>query len=73
MQYKDYAKGICQRSFSGKDDGYLKSASTIYEKISNIDIVLMQVRHIQYHVGHRNSILRDKNREAVDWLDYYGD
>lgn len=32
----------------------------------------MQIRHMQYHVGHCNSILRENNKEAVDWIDYLG-
>jgi hypothetical protein len=43
------------------------------DKISNMDVLLMQIRHIQYHVGHCNSILRDRGYRAVDWIEYCGD
>jgi len=43
--------------------------SDIYIKISNMDVILMQIRHLQYHVGHCNSILRERGAEAVDWID----
>ena len=36
-------------------------------------IVFMQIRHIQYHVGHCNSILRERGLKAVDWIDYFGE
>lgn len=37
-----------------------------------IDIILMQIRHVQYHVGHFNSILREQGKKVVDWTDYFG-
>jgi hypothetical protein len=73
LEYRDKVKEICSSFFRGKDDDWLLKNSIVYDKIKNIDVVFMQIRHIQYHVGHCNSILRDKNREAVEWLDYYGE
>jgi len=32
------------------------------------DVILEQVRHIMYHVGHCNSILRSKGLPAVEWI-----
>jgi hypothetical protein len=32
------------------------------------DVLLMQVRHIQHHVGLCNAILREHDAEAVPWL-----
>jgi hypothetical protein len=34
------------------------------------DKVLCQIRHVQYHIGHCNSILRHFNYEAVEWIGY---
>lgn len=72
-EYKNVVKEICKDFFADKDDEWLGSNSIIYNKIKNLDVIFMQVRHIQYHVGHCNSILRENNREAVEWLDYYGE
>lgn len=71
-EYKNFVKEITKIFFQGKDDKWLVEGSIIYNKITNLDVIFMQVRHIQYHVGHCNSILRENNREAVEWLDYYG-
>jgi len=71
--YKNKIKAICESFFQDKDDNWLNSNSIIYDKIKNLDIIFMQIRHMQYHVGHCNSILRENHREAVDWLDYYGE
>lgn len=35
--------------------------------LTNADVILMQIRHIQYHVGHCNSILRQYGLKAVEW------
>ncbi|MBU3144943.1 DinB family protein [Clostridium sp. CF012] len=72
-EYKNIVKSISETFFFEKDDEWLGNNSIIYDKIKNLDVVFMQIRHIQYHVGHCNSILRENNREAVEWLDYYGE
>ena len=71
--YKNSVKELASAFFCGKDDEWLGYNSAVYDKIKNLDVIFMQVRHIQYHVGHCNSILRENNREAVDWIDYYGE
>lgn len=40
------------------------------DKFTYCDKVLCQIRHVQYHVGHCNSILRHFGYEAVDWIGY---
>ena len=42
----------------------------IYGKITNADVVMMQVRHFQYHVGDCNSILGSQGGQTVEWLGY---
>lgn len=66
-------KQISEVFFAGKDDEWLGENSIIYHKIKNLDVIFMRIRRIQYHVGHCNSILRENRREAVEWLDYYGE
>ncbi|MHB8062710.1 MAG: DinB family protein [Ruminiclostridium sp.] len=72
-EYKNVVKEISRLFFDNKDDEWLECNSIIYDKIKILDVIFMQVRHIQYHVGHCNGILRENNREAVEWLDYYGE
>lgn len=67
--YKKKVKAICESFFDGKDDEWLMFPSWVYVKLTNLDVLLMQIRHLQYHVGHCNSILRDRGLEAVDWID----
>lgn len=72
-EYKNKVKEICDAFFQDKDDHWINSSSIIYDKIKNLDVIFMQIRHIQYHVGHCNSILRENNVQAVEWLDYFGE
>jgi hypothetical protein len=58
--------------FLNKNDKWLLANSILYNRIRNIDIIEGQIRHIQYHVGHCNSALRERNERAVEWIDYFG-
>ncbi len=71
-EYKNKVKVVCSRYFEGRNDEWLGEPSAICGTINNIDIVFMLTRHVQYHVGHCDSILRDRNYEAVEWVDYFG-
>jgi hypothetical protein len=72
-EYKNMVKEIAKVYFADKDDEWLGADSAIYKKIKNLDVIFGQVRHIQYHVGHCNSILRENYRDAVEWIDYFGE
>lgn len=72
-KYSDDVAVLCDAFFAGKDEAWLSSVSVIYDKITNIDIVFMLIRHMQYHTGHCDSILREDGFEAVEWLEYFGD
>lgn len=73
LEYKEQVKNLCIEFFEKKDDEWLLDNSHIYDKISNMDVVIGQMRHIQYHIGHCNSILRERGLKAVDWIEYYGE
>ncbi|NLK86242.1 MAG: DinB family protein [Clostridiaceae bacterium] len=71
--YSNKVAALCKTFFAGKDDAWLREASVLYDRISNMDIVFMLVRHMQYHTGHCDSILRESGFEPVEWVDYFGD
>jgi hypothetical protein len=56
-----FFQAICDRPFG---------PCAIYDKITNADVVMMQVRHFQYHIGDCNSILGSRGVRAVEWLGY---
>lgn len=61
------------RFFNEIDSSALLSHSVLYEKITNLDVVLGQIRHLQYHIGHCESILRDTGIQDIPWIEYFGD
>ena len=69
LEYKDKVKSITTSFFEGKDDSWLYNYSEVCDKIRNIEIVYMQIRHIQYHIGHCESILRENNHKTTEWID----
>ena len=44
----------------------------LYDRITRLDVLLGQLRHMQHHIGCCNAILRDNGEKAVEWVDYFG-
>lgn len=66
----DAAREQAMRYFADKDDVWLTRASAIDERVTNVDAIVMQIRHIQYCMGHCDAALRERNVAAAEWLDY---
>jgi hypothetical protein len=58
--------------FKDKSNSWLSEPNVIYNKITNLDVINMQIRHIMYHVGYCNCILHEEGVPAVEWKDYFG-
>ena len=58
---------IAKKWFKGKDDNWLKLPSKIYDKYTNNDVIIEQIRHIMYHVGHCDAIFRENNIKTGEW------
>ncbi|HSP47819.1 MAG TPA: DinB family protein [Clostridiaceae bacterium] len=71
--YKEEVKEIIEAFFADKNDEWLGQPCAIFRKITNLDVILMEIRHILYHVGHCDSILRDSGLNAGEWVDYFGE
>ena len=59
--------------FFSNNDLWLGENNVIYEKILNIDVIQMQTRHLQYHVGFCDGCLRERKKPATEWHDYFGE
>jgi hypothetical protein len=55
------------------DEKWLFEKSKAYEKINNLEVINMQIRHIQYHIGHIESIFRNEGIKTQEWIDYLGE
>ncbi|WNS45148.1 DinB family protein [Paenibacillus sp. MMS20-IR301] len=49
-------------------DETLMEPCVLFAEITKMDVVLMQIRHVQHHVGYCNSILNSNQLEAVKWI-----
>ena len=72
-QVREYRRIVAKRVdafFSKMDDIRLMQTSRIYDECTCADIVIMQIRHIQHHVGSCNCLLRSNLAGTVGWLGY---
>ena len=80
MLTKDEIKNCCMEAketakkwFNEKDDKWLKSESKINNRLTNFDIMIMQVKHTLYHIGHCEAVFRENGIETGEYLDYIGE
>ncbi|MDT3424876.1 hypothetical protein J2Z22_000388 [Paenibacillus forsythiae] len=67
-KYINEMKQKSQEFFNRLNDELLLEPCDIYNKITKADAILMQVRHIQHHIGYCNNILSARKNETVKWL-----
>lgn len=68
--YQSLVSRQVESFFAKLDDSRLTERSTTYPEFTFADLVLMQIRHIQHHVGTCNAILRTKGAATVRWLGF---
>ena len=64
------AKVIGENWFKGKDDDWLKLPSKIHNKITNLDVIIGQIKHMMYHIGHCEAIFRENGIKPGEYLDF---
>jgi hypothetical protein len=67
-QYCKEIKEIAEKWFNGRDDDWLKLPSKIYNKATNNEAALMQIKHIMYHVGHCEAVFRENGIETGEYI-----
>lgn len=73
LELLDETRELKDRLFDSLREEALEQPSVLYDKITNLDVILGQIRHLMYHIGHCNAILRDTDEQAAEWEDYYGE
>jgi uncharacterized damage-inducible protein DinB len=63
------AEELAGNYFDRYDSEQLLMESVLVHKISGLDVVFMQIRHLQYHIGHCEAILRESGLDVPEWLD----
>ena len=56
--------------FDSFNDEALLVNSSIYDKYTNADLILRQIRHIQHHVGYCSCLLRIGGAKPPKWIGY---
>ncbi|AIQ47342.1 hypothetical protein R70723_16685 [Paenibacillus sp. FSL R7-0273] len=60
--------GIARTFLDQLTDDNVMEPCVLFAEITNMDVVLMQIRHVQHHVGYCNSILNSNSLKAVEWV-----
>lgn len=71
-ELSDYALEVrrkADRYFASRDDAFLAKPCPFYGKLSNADVIGMQIRHLMYHAGHCECALRERGLPANGWVD----
>ncbi|GHT61775.1 hypothetical protein FACS1894109_20540 [Spirochaetia bacterium] len=72
IEFCNESKNIAEKWFDGKDDKWLNSPSAKYKKMTNFDVMMGQIKHMMYHIGHCEAIFRENKIKTGEYLDYYG-
>ena len=67
MDYKRYVAEKVELFISGMNDEALSGASKLYEKWTNLDVILEQMRHFQHHLGYLNRVLLKCKISPIEW------
>jgi hypothetical protein len=71
-------KEIVEKWLLSKDDNWLKKIffskppHESLDKATNFDIIMNQIKHFDYHIGHCESIFRNFNIDPKEYFEYYG-
>lgn len=69
VQYVQKMQEKADQYFAELDDTKLFASAGAYDKLTNMDVILMQIRHFQHHIGYCNSVLAHNEVKPVDWID----
>lgn len=72
VKYINETRRIAEQWFAGKDDDWLKLPNKLISGITNMDMAVGQIRHLMYHTGHCDAILRDNGIQPAKYIDYCG-
>lgn len=68
--YLQKMKDKAEDFFMNMNDDQLFEQNCIFDKATNCDIILMQIRHFQHHIGYCNSLLRSHDAEIIKWFGF---
>ena len=69
LGYMEVVRTSCDTYFQQIREDMLTETSPFSESVTHLDIILVLMRHIQYHVGECNTILKENNIKPVGWIE----
>ena len=70
MGYLKFVSNKSDDFLDGLDGEKALFPSKIYDKWTNLDVVIEQVRHLQHHLGYLNRVLLKCKIEPIEWEFY---
>jgi len=67
LGYLDYVSKKSLLLIGSLDEKSTLQPSALYDKWTNLDVILEQIRHIQHHLGYLNRVLLKCNIKPVEW------
>jgi hypothetical protein len=67
LGYLDYVSKKVEKFIGGLDEIKIIQASVLYNKWTNLDVIIEQVRHVQHHLGYLNRVLLKCKIKPVEW------
>jgi len=67
--YSNTVRQHAEHYFDNLTEEKLLEESGVDAEHSHYDAILLQIRHIQYHVGHCNSIFLEQGIAAIAWIE----
>jgi len=67
----DFLDQVRERAlrFFDHEDSWLYQKNVLYDQYNNLDIALMQIRHMMYHVGYISaSLMASHQSESIKWI-----
>lgn len=66
-EYLNRNISFAQDFFASLTEDSLSEPADVYKKITKLDVILMQIRHIQHHVGYCNSVIKNNGGTPAQW------
>jgi uncharacterized damage-inducible protein DinB len=68
-RYMEIVRTSCDSYFQHMSEDLLTKKSPFSDSFTHMDLILMLMRHIQYHVGECNTILKENNCKPAGWIE----
>jgi hypothetical protein len=69
IKYEAKLNNQIDQYFNKKSDKWLLKESIVDNTKNNLEVIIMEIRHIQYHLGCFEGYLRDKTIKTQEWID----